>query len=108
MCNLKNEKITSLADIRYATMDDTIPTVLVSAYPEVENIDIKQDFNTTYQSFMSYFEENGDPANNGCSIKFTLMDDFHLDNEDKINNFFHLTTLIQLSPRLKAANANNA
>jgi len=98
--NINNGKITNISDVKYATMDTSSPTVLVSAYPIVGNLEVKEDINVTYQAFLTYFENNGDPINN-CPIKLNICDDFILDTEDKINNFFYLTTMIQLPDRLK-------
>ena len=75
----------------------------MSAFPVVENMNVKEDINKTYQTFLSAFQDQGDPLNN-CPVKF--MEDFILDNEVKINNFFYLTTLIQLRFRLRSTTVN--
>ena len=102
---VSTDKISNLADVSYAAMNPTTPTVFVSAFPVVENMNVKEDINDTYQAFLTAFQDQGDPVNN-CPVKFTIMEDFILDNEVKINNFFYLTTLIQLPIRLRSTTVN--
>ena len=83
------QKITNISDTKYAALDSATPTVIMSAYPVVDNTELKDSFPNVYQHFLTYFEQNGDPINK-CSVKFNHLDDFMLDNDDKVNNFFFL------------------
>lgn len=100
-------RINALQDVRYVAIDATSPTVLVSALPKVENLSLKEDINQTYDSFIEYFTEFGDPVNNNCKIIFNYNEDFHLKTEDEVNGFFFLSSLINLPDRLKQVNNNN-
>ena len=99
-------RIASIKDIKYAFTDITTPTVLVSAYPPVENENLKEDMTATYEAFISYFTENGDTANN-CKVKFNHLGNFTVTTEEEINGFFFLATLIRLPDRLKALPTND-
>ena len=93
-------KITALQDVKYVAIDATNPTVLISALPAVENLSIKEDINQTFDSFIDYFTELGDPVNN-CKINFNYSEDFYVRSDDEIKGFFLLSSLIQLPDRLK-------
>lgn len=97
---VEKQKISNIVETRYAAIDTTTPTVVVSAFPQVENNQLKEDLIDVLQGFMTYFAENGDPINK-CPVKFNHLEDFLLDTEDKVNNYFFLSSLIQLPDRLK-------
>jgi len=101
---VKNGKIVNLQDVQYAIMDTKSPTVVISAYPRVEAKDRIEEMTVTLNTFISYFSENNDPANNS-KVTFKYLEDFNLDNEDKINAFFFLANLISLPQHLISENA---
>ena len=98
-------KINALQDVKYVAIDSSNPTVLISAFPPVENNTLKEDITQTFDSFIEYFTELGDPVNNG-KINFNYLDDFHLRSEDEMNGFYYLSSLIQLPDRLKSATSS--